>query len=77
MHRKIQRGLYYEEFLHKKVNNKDVYVNYGATEDIEEDARSLRQDGDVTVFNWSSWLKFLKIKHFLVYFVFSLVLAGM
>ena len=51
MHRKIQRGLYYEQFLHKKVNNKDVYVDYGATEDIEEDARSLRQDGDVTVFN--------------------------
>ena len=27
-----------EEFLHTKINNKDVYVNYGATEDILEDA---------------------------------------
>ena len=29
-----------EEFLHKKINNKDVYVDYGATEDIPEDACS-------------------------------------
>ena len=34
-----------EDFLHTKINNKDVYVNYGATEDIPEDAFSLRQYG--------------------------------
>ena len=27
-----------EEFLHKKINSKDFYVDYGATEDIPEDA---------------------------------------
>ena len=28
-----------EEFLHKKINNRDVYVEYGSTGDIpEEDA---------------------------------------
>ena len=27
-----------EEFLHTKINNKDVYVGYGATKDIPEDA---------------------------------------
>ena len=32
-----------EEFLHKKINNKGVYVYYGVTEDIPEDACSLRQ----------------------------------
>ena len=31
-----------EVFLHTKINNKDVYVDYGATEDIPEDACSLR-----------------------------------
>ena len=30
-----------EEFLHKNLNNKDVYVDYGSTEDITEDAYSL------------------------------------
>ena len=25
-----------EEFLHTKINNKDVYVDYGATEDIPD-----------------------------------------
>ena len=30
-----------EEFLHKNINNKDVYVDYGSTEDITEDAYSL------------------------------------
>ena len=30
-----------EEFLHKNKNNKDVYVDYGSTEDITEDAYSL------------------------------------
>ena len=34
-----------EEFLHSKINNKDVYLDYGATEDIPEDACSLRQYG--------------------------------
>ena len=34
-----------EEFLHAKIHNKDVYVNHGATEDIPEDACSLRQYG--------------------------------
>ena len=34
-----------EEFLHTKINNKDVYVDYGATKDIPEDACSLRQHG--------------------------------
>ena len=34
-----------EELLHAKVNNKDVYVDYGATEDIPEDACSSRQHG--------------------------------
>ena len=34
-----------EEFLHKKISNKDVYVDYGSTEDIPEDACSLRLYG--------------------------------
>ena len=32
-----------EEFLHNKVKNKDLYVFYGATEDIPKDTCSLRQ----------------------------------
>ena len=32
-----------EEFLHTEINNKDIYVDYGATEDMPEDACSLRQ----------------------------------
>ena len=31
-----------EGFLHKKIINKDVYVDYGSEEDIPEDACSLR-----------------------------------
>ena len=31
-----------EEFLHKNINNRKVYVDYGSTEDIPEDAYSLR-----------------------------------
>ena len=27
-----------EEFLHRKISNKDVYVDYGAMADIPEDA---------------------------------------
>ena len=35
-----------KEFLHKKINNKDVYVDYDAVEDIPEGAcRWLRQYG--------------------------------
>ena len=45
-----------EEFLHNKRNNKSVYVDYGATEDIPEIACSLRQsagsmDGYLTALN--------------------------
>ena len=32
-----------EEFLQTEINNKDVYVDYGATEDMREYACSLRQ----------------------------------
>ena len=32
-----------EDFLHTKINNKDVYVGYGATEYIPEDACSFRR----------------------------------
>ena len=41
--RSNQRALRYEEFLHTKINNKDVYVDYGATEDIPENACSFRR----------------------------------
>ena len=40
-----------EEFLHKKIKNKDSNVDYGATEDILEDACSLRQYEDLTALN--------------------------
>ena len=40
-----------DEFLHKNINNKDVYVDDGATEDIPEDACNLKQYGDLTVLN--------------------------
>ena len=39
----VLRVVLYEEFLHTKINNKDVYVDYGVIEDIPEDGRSLRQ----------------------------------
>ena len=35
----------------KKINNKDIYVEFSATEDIPEDANSLRKYGDFTVLN--------------------------
>ena len=38
-----------KEFLHTRINNKDVYVDYGATEDSPEDACSM--DGDLTALN--------------------------
>ena len=40
-----------EEFLHKKINNKDVYVDYDTTEDISEDAWSLNQYEDLAALN--------------------------
>ena len=40
-----------EEFLPKKINNKEVYVDYSTTEDIPEDACSLNQYGDLTSLN--------------------------
>ena len=39
------RGVPDEVFLHTKINSKDAYVDHGATEDIPEDACSLRQYG--------------------------------
>ena len=30
-----------EEFLHEKINNRDVYEDYGSTKDIPEDALRL------------------------------------
>ena len=35
-----------EDFLYKKISNKDVYVDYGATTDIPQDA--VKQYGDLT-----------------------------
>ena len=49
MHGKIQRGLYYKQF--PKIKNRDVYVDYDATEDIPEDACSLTQYEDLTSLN--------------------------
>ena len=45
-----------EDFLHTKINNKGVYVDYSATEDIPEDLCSFRRqysimDGDLTALN--------------------------
>ena len=40
-----------KDFLHMKINNKDVYIDYGATTDIPEDACSLKLYGDLTAFN--------------------------
>ena len=40
-----------EEFLHKKIHNKDVYVDYGDTGDIAEDSCNFRQYGDLTALN--------------------------
>ena len=41
-----------EEFLHRKISNKDVYVDYGAMADIPEDA--------VKQYGFSTALKQLK-----------------
>ena len=42
-----------EEFLHVKLNNKDVYVDYGATEDIPEEMYAVSGSiyGDLTALN--------------------------
>ena len=45
-----------EEFLHKEINNRDVYVNYGSTEDIPKVA--LRLSGGLAALKWSKWLTF-------------------
>ena len=37
-----------EDFLHKKINNTDAYVDYDTTRDIPEDTCILRQYGDFT-----------------------------
>ena len=39
----------YEEFLHKNMANKDVYVDYGAMAGIQEDA--VKKYGDLTTLN--------------------------
>ena len=37
--RLVLRAVPDEDFLHKKINNRDIYVDYGSTENIsEEDA---------------------------------------
>ena len=38
----VLRAVSDEEFLHKNINNRNVYAGYGSTEDIPEDAYSLR-----------------------------------
>ena len=38
----------YEEFQNKEINNKDVYMDYGATEDIPEYPYNLSQYGGLT-----------------------------
>ena len=48
--RLVPRAICEEEFLHKKINNGDVYLDYCSTEDIPEDA--LRMYGDLTALNW-------------------------
>ena len=41
--RSNQGDFWLKEFLHTKINNKDVYVDHGATEDIPENACSFRR----------------------------------
>ena len=38
----VLRAVPNKEFLHKYINNRNVYVDYGSTEDIQEDTYSLR-----------------------------------
>ena len=49
--RLVIRSVSYEEFLHKQINNKDVHVSYGATEDNLVDACSLRLYGYLAALN--------------------------
>ena len=52
-----------EEFLHTKINNKNVYVYYGATENIPEDRCSLRQyKGTFESIELKQVIKVLEIK---------------
>ena len=58
-----------EEFLHTKINIKDVYLDYGATEDIPEDAccfscsGGITMDEDLTALTWKLVAKFLKVTY--------------
>ena len=56
--RPVLRPVPDEEFLYKTINNRDMYVDYGSTENIPEDACSLRLYGDLAALNWSRLLKF-------------------
>ena len=51
----VLRAVPDEELLRKKINNQDVYLDYGSIEDIPEDA--LRLYGDSTALSWSRWLR--------------------
>ena len=45
--KKLEEVVFVEEkFLYKKINKKDIYVDYGATADIPQDA--VKQYGDLT-----------------------------
>ena len=37
--------------MHKNINNRDVYVDYGSTEDIPGDGYRLKLCGDLTGLN--------------------------
>lgn len=38
-------------FLHKNINNRNVYVDFGSTKYIPQDACSVRLYGDLTALN--------------------------
>lgn len=44
-------GFTMEGIMHKKIRNKVAYMDYGSTEEIPEDACSLRKHGDLTTLN--------------------------
>ena len=45
--KKLEEEVFFEkEFLYKKISKKDVYVDYGATADVPQDA--VKQYGDLT-----------------------------
>ena len=67
-----------EEFLHKKVNINGVYMRIMMC----HRRYSVKHYGDLTVLNWRRWLRYCSFvvvtpvgKFWLLYFVFSLVLA--